>query len=69
MLCCADRRCHQVVVTVAVSEDERNLARCKEGGSRDDELPLILSTRLVKDIVLSVDGQNTVLHDALPIIS
>jgi hypothetical protein len=29
-------------------------------------LPLILARRLVKDVLLIVDSQNTVFHDTLP---
>lgn len=29
-------------------------------------LPLILSARFVEDVLLSIDGEDTIFHDALP---
>jgi hypothetical protein len=31
------------------------------------DLPLVLSTRFMEDVLLAVDGKDTVFHDALPI--
>jgi hypothetical protein len=31
------------------------------------DLPLVLSTRFMENVLLAVDGKDTVFHDALPI--
>ena len=49
------------------TDEEHQLRPSQQEGVVACGLPLVLAARLVEDVFLAVDGEDAILHDALPV--
>jgi hypothetical protein len=49
-------------------DEERQLRPSQQESVVACDLPLVLAARLVEDVFLAVNGEDAILHDALPVL-
>jgi hypothetical protein len=50
------------------ADEERQLRTSQRESVVACDLPLVLAARLVEDVFLAVNGEDAILHDALPVL-